>query len=330
MRYNYIRTLIFLNKTRPAAEGCQPDGARPLSKSFGFWSKRDCATPPRLAGAALVIVAIFIGGARPASAQHPLAPPAATLAPVAAPVVLASHRAVYNVTLVRASQADGVRSAFGSTTYTLTDRCDGYTIESALQLELGLSNGSESAIEQRYAAWEAKDNRSASFRMLTHENGDLKDSYHGTATLDATGAGSVTYADDQQDQPTTFNLPAGTLLSTGHIIALLTSAARGETLVNRSVIDGSFDDGPYRIAAVIGPQAHEVLPAADSGGLETGVLRPVALAYFSLQSTEDAPQYELTMSLYPNGVARHMVQDFGGFTLAFDLVHVEPIAKPPC
>ena len=196
-------------------------------------------------------------------------------------MVLASHRAIYNVTLVRASQAEGVRSAFGSTTYTLTDRCDGYTIESTLHLEMGLSTGSESTIDQQYAAWEAKDNRSTSFRMLSHENGELKASYHGTATLDATGAGTATYSDDQQGEPTTFDLPAGTLLSTGHMVALLTSAARGETSVNRTVLDGSFDDGPYRIAAVIDPRAQEALPAADSGGLETGVLRPVALAYFS-------------------------------------------------
>ena len=39
------------------------------------------------------------------------AQPSSCRAPVAAPVVLASHRAVYNVTLVRASQRDGVRTA---------------------------------------------------------------------------------------------------------------------------------------------------------------------------------------------------------------------------
>jgi len=49
-----------------------------------------------------------------------------------------------------------------------------------------------------------------------------------------------------------------------------------------------------------------------------------------LESSDDAPQYELSMSLYPNGVARHMVQDFGGFTLAFELVHVEPVTGPSC
>jgi len=166
--------------------------------------------------------------------------------------------------------------------------------------------------------------------MLSHENDSLKDSYHGTVTLDANGAGSAVYNNDQDDKPVTYDLPAGTLLSTAHTAALLAAAAHDERLVNRAVIDGSFDDGPYRIAAVISAPQHGVLPVADSRGLENGPVRPMALAYYALESSDDAPQYELSMSLYPNGVARHMVQDFGGFTLAFELVHVEPVTGPSC
>jgi hypothetical protein len=263
----------------------------------------------------------LLGWTGPTFAQRAIAPPrhaAPTLA-------LASHRATYTVSLVRASQRDGVRTASGSTTYTLTDRCDGYTIESGLHLELGMSDGSDSVIEQKYAAWEAKDNRSASFRMLTHENGELKDSYHGTVTLDAAGAGTVTYAGEQ---PTTYTLPAGTLLTTSHLIALLKGSERGDRILNRSVFDGSFDDGPYRITAVIGPAVRGIRPVSDT--LEMGTPVTLALAYFSLQTPADEPEYELTMTVYPNGVARHMVQDFGGFTLAFDLTQAEPITAVSC
>jgi hypothetical protein len=197
-----------------------------------------------------------------------------------------------------------------------------------MHLDMGMSNGSDSIIDQRYAAWEAKNNRSASFRMLTHENGHLKDSYHGSVTLDANGAGKATYV--TADETKTYDLPAGTLLSTGHLIDLLASAATGKTLVNREVIDGSFDDGPYRIAAVVGAPAVAAATVADTGGLQTGAIAPIALAYFAAESSDDTPAYELTMNLYPNGVARRMVQDFGEFTLAFELNHVEPVAGPPC
>ena len=269
-------------------------------------------------------IAILTGGL--IAAAIPLAAPVMAQSGPNSPA-LASHRAVYDVSLVRASQRDGVRGARGTMTYALTDRCDGYTIESSMHLDMGMANGTDSEIEQRYAAWEAKDNRSASFRMLVRENGKLKDSYHGTVTLDAQGAGTATYVGDDA---TTFTLPEGTLLSTGHIAALLHAAATGETLISRPVMDGSLDDGPYRIAAAIGPQARKAIPASAGDDLEAGPAWPVAMAYFPLDSEQDTPEYELNMSLGANGVARHMVQDFGGFTLAFDLASADPIAGPPC
>jgi hypothetical protein len=242
-------------------------------------------------------------------------------------VSLASHRAVYAISLARATQQDGVRSASGKTTYLLTDRCTGYTIETDMHLDLGRSTGDDSSMDQQYAAWESKDNRSSTFRMMSHENGTLRDSYHGSATLDEKGAGSITYIDGSKE-PTTVDLPAGTLLSTAHTAALLKAAAHGEKLFNRSVVDGTLDDGPYRVAAVIGPEPHGPLQAATKNPLEEGAARPFAMAYFA--GSGDEPRYELTMDLFPNGVAKHMVQDFGGFTLAFDLVSVEPVNAPSC
>jgi hypothetical protein len=266
------------------------------------------------------------------AAAQPNAGAAVAPSPPAAPVAinLVSHKAVYDVSLVRATQRDGVRGARGTMTYALTDRCEGYTVESQMHLDMGLSNGSDSELEQRYASWEAKDNRSASFRMLVRENGKLKDSYHGTVTLDAKGAGSATYVGEQE---VNYDLPEGTMLSTNHLAALLTAAASGEKIFNRPVMDGSFDDGPYRVGGVIGPERRSPEQAgrtAPGGDLTAGSTWSLALAYFSLDTNEDTPEYEMVMKVGANGIARHLVQDFGGFTLAFDLVSVEPIAGPSC
>jgi hypothetical protein len=269
-----------------------------------------------------------LAGQTPAVAQPPLAAPSHP-PPARRAGSLASHRAVYAIKLVRATQRDGVRYASGTTSFLLTDRCRGYTVETSMHLELGMSNGDDSTMDQQYAAWEAKDNRSASFRMLSRENGNLKESYHGTVTLDDKGAGSITYV-GLADQPQTVDLPAGTLLSTAHTAAMLKAADKGETFFTRSVVDGTLDEGPYKVAAVIGPEPRRPLKAAGTTPLEAGAARPFVLAYFPMKSDDDQPRYELTMDLYPNGVAKHMVQDFGGFTLAFDLVSVDPVAAPNC
>jgi hypothetical protein len=54
------------------------------------------------------------------------------------------------------------------------------------------------------------------------------------------------------------------------------------------------------------------------------------MAYFPLKSDQDAPEYEVMMTLGANGVASDLVQDFGGFTLAFKLVKAEPVVGPSC
>ena len=286
-----------------------------------FLSKRYLATRPYV-WTLLGVLTVAVPGAFAQPAPAPSASPGA-----APTVTLASHRATYDVSLVRASQRDGVRGARGTMTYTLTDRCEGYTVESAMHLDMGLASGDESELEQRFAAWEAKNNRSATFRMFTRENGAVKDSYHGEVELDANGAGTATY---RGEHVVTYDLPEGTLLSTNHLVAVIEAAEKGEHFVNRAVIDGSFDDGPYRITAAIGLTRRAPVTAGQTGDLTSGSTWLLALAYYPLESDQDAPDYELMMAIGTNGVARHLVQDFGGFTLAFELAKVEIIAGPPC
>lgn len=250
-----------------------------------------------------------------------LAAGGATAAPVKS---LTSHRAVYDLALTKAMQSDGVRSARGSMVYTITDRCDGYTLESNLQMELAFASGIDNHIDQRFASWEAKDGRTASFRMQVLENGTLSKSYLGHVNLGADGAGTVTY---ETDAIRTIKLPKGTLLSTAHTLAVINAGLAGEKFFARPVIDGSFEEGPFTIsAAIAAPRGGPAKP----GDLASGQAWPVGLAYFPLGTDHEAPDYELSMSILPTGVARTMSQDFGKFTLGFDLMRAEPVTAPPC
>ena len=251
---------------------------------------------------------------------------AATPSVGAAGAALTPHRAIYDLSLTKATQIDGVRAAKGTMIYTLTDRCDGYTVESNLQMELAFANGVDNQVDQRYAAWEAKDGRSATFRMQVMENGSLTKTYQGTISLEADGSGTATY---ETNKPHVFKLPKGTLLSTQHTLELIRRAAAGDKFVVRPVIDGSFEEGPFMISAVIAP-ARGGPPQAKSGDLADGKFWPMALAYFPLSQGNETPQYEVNMNMLASGVTRSMSQDFGAFTLGFDLVSVDPVSGPPC
>ena len=246
-----------------------------------------------------------------------------------AAVDLLSHRAIYDMSLIKVSQSDGVRAASGTMIYTLTDRCDGYTIETDLSLNLAFANGNENQIEQKYVAWEAKDGRSSTFRFQVLENGKLSKAYHGTVKFREDGTGTATY---DAENGAVFDLPRGTLLSTGHTLALLKSATANEQFMSKLVIDGSFDAGPFWITAAIAPaQKGGVLSVKGAPGrLSEGRYWPIGMAYFPATSAQPIPEYEISQNLLGTGITLSMVQDFGGFTLAFNPVRMEPVTAPPC
>lgn len=284
----------------------------------------------------MAVSLICSAGALAAGSAMPPAPSAALGAPPPGvrtvdrtAVGLLSHRAVYEMSLVKVSESDGVRAASGTMHYTLTDRCDGYTTETDMSLNLAYANGNANQVEQRYAAWEAKDGQSSTFRFQVRENGKLAKSYQGNILFKDDGTGIATY---EGSEVTAFNLPRGTLLSTAHTLALLKSAAAGERFVSKMVIDGSFDQGPFWVAATIAPSRDGgVSPVkGDIGTLSQGRYWPIGMAYFPASSDQTVPEYEITQNLLGTGVAQSMVQDFGGFTVAFKLVRVEAITAPPC
>lgn len=252
----------------------------------------------------------------------------------AAPVItkakpaLTPHKATYELSLLRAASGDGVRGARGKMVYTLADRCDGYTIESHVAMNLSYAGGNDQKVDQRYAAWEAKNGRFSSFTMQTLENDEPGKTYRGTITLEADGSGTATY---EADKTTSFKLAPGTMLSTAHTVALLETAAAGKKFFSREVIDGSFDQGPFLITALI-PTSREARPPQDKEsfrGMVGGRFWPMSLAYFSTSSKTTVPEYELGMELLPSGISRSMTQDFGTFSIGFRLVEIEPL-KPEC
>ena len=274
------------------------------------------ATRRRLAG--LMFIGFGLCGSFGSGVAAPVGS-AAGAAPNALTVPLKSHRAVYKISLVRAEQQEGMRGADGTFTYTLVDRCAGYTIETRMDADFGFSNGLNNAVRQVFAGWEARDGRTASFRMQTFENDMLEDSYRGRAELAADGSGTAAY---EGAAPATFSLPVGTMLPIFQTGALLRAAADGERCFSHVVMDGTATDGPYRVSGVIGslrtgaPAAGDIA-ATDTTSVPTGFW-PVTMAYFQLGAETDTPEYELSIQLQADGIVGRMILDFGTYALSFE------------
>ena len=237
---------------------------------------------------------------------------------------LIPHRAVYDVSLARMSENDGVRGARGTMVFIITDRCEGYTLETTMEIDMAFTSGVYNMIDQRFASWEAKNGRESTFRMEIIENGKMSRSHRGRIDLAEDGTGKIVI---ESDGTASFDLPPGTQLSTSHMLSILESAQAGKHFLSSPVIDGSFENGPYQVTAVIGASQPEPAEISKHGLHEIGrgPHWPIGMAYFPYGSTDDLPEIEMAVDLVQGGIVQTMTQDFGDYSLGFELVYVEPL-----
>jgi hypothetical protein len=237
---------------------------------------------------------------------------------------LIPHRAVYDVSLAKMSENEGVRGARGTMVYVITDRCEGYTMETTMEIDMAFTSGVYNMIDQRFASWEAKNGRESTFRMEIIENGKMGRSHRGRIDLAEDGSGKIVI---ESDGIASFDLPPGTQLSTSHMLSILENARAGKRFLSSPVIDGSFENGPYQVTAVIGASQPEPAEISRRGLHEIGrgPHWPIGMAYFPYASTDVLPEIEVAVDLMQGGIAQTMTQQFGDYSLGFELVYVEPL-----
>jgi len=133
----------------------------------------------------------------------------------------------------------------------------------------------------------------------------------------------------------TLQLPAGTIFPSAHTALILRNAAAGEKFFSRLVFDGSDEDGSSNISAFISPQRPVSQDASLADKLKANPLLadagwPVHMAFFGTSSDTGLPDYEMDLTLLPNGVARHMKIDYGDFSVTGTLADVEALPAQSC
>ena len=168
------------------------------------------------------------------------------------PVQLAPHRAVYDLSLMRAGSSNGVENARGRIAMEFGgDACDGYTLK---YRQVTILNGSESGsntLDIQTATYEAGDGRSMHFKSTSFRQGMLKDGeVDGDAKLTAQGDLNV---DLKQPKKTVFGSTGETVFPTEHLKRLIEAGRRGDTTLSIRVYDGSNKgDKVYDTLALIG------------------------------------------------------------------------------
>jgi hypothetical protein len=239
-----------------------------------------------------------------------------------------THRALYTMTLGRASGDAGITGASGTMAYQWGESCDGWTVEQRYRLRMGYSESADVNISSNFVTWESKNGLRYRFNQKESRNGADDEEIHGEAKLDGPGKGGTATFDKPAGK--SFDLPAGALFPSAHTIFLIDQAQAGENFISKHVFDGATVDNAVLVSAVIGAK---VAPDPEAAKKSPLLNRPgwhVRLAFFPADPKEETPDYELGMLLLDNGVSRDMVIDYGDYAIRAKLDDIEPLPKTGC
>jgi hypothetical protein len=241
----------------------------------------------------------------------------------------APHRASYLLSLGHSPSGSDVADIRGVMTYEFTAVCDGWTTAQRVRLKFLYQDGRTTDVGWNLSSWESKDGAHYRFFMRNLDGTDVISEIKGEARLDAPGqAGIVSFEEPKQRK---LSLPPGTLFPTAHSLALLKHAAKGDAAFFATVFDGSDENGPMQVSAVLAGRA---TPTADEAKLSpllsVGPVYRLGLAFYSLKGQETMPEQEQTVSIYANGVIDRLTLDYGNFRLEAALKQLEALPAPGC
>jgi hypothetical protein len=281
----------------------------------------------------LPILAIMLGAAVGPAMSAPAA------APAAGKVILAPHRAVYDLKLSKSHGSGGVDTVRGRILYDFSgNACEGYALKFRQVSELGSLEGKTTLSDMRTTTWEdgaAKTYRFNSENLLNDRqtsavNGRAERKKESISVNLSKPAGKA------------FTEPVDTVFPTEHMRRIIEAARAGKTILEFPVYDGSeTGEKLYNTLTVIGraiPPGAKPPDDAAAKVPELARLRrwPVSISYFDRKSEEaertgeQTPVYTIGFELYENGISRALTLDYTDFSISGKMTALDMKKTTPC
>ena len=263
----------------------------------------------------------------------------AVAAPPADKVLLAPHRAVYDLKLSKSRGDRGIQAVRGRILYDFSgNACDGYELQFRQVSELDSGEGKAALSDLRANTWE--DGAAQKFRFNSENLLDdkLTDAVNGHAERNA----KTVAVNLSKPKEKAFTVPVGAVFPTEHMRRIIAAARDGKTILEFPVYDGSeTGEKLYNTLTVIGrPIAPGEKPPADAATKIPALAKltrwPVTISYFDQkgekaeQGGEQTPAYLIGFELYENGISRSLVLDYTDFTITGEMTSLEMKKEKPC
>lgn len=256
-------------------------------------------------------------------------------APANAVPVLQPHRAVYDLSLDKASDRSGITGISGRMVYEFNGSpCDGYTVKFRFVTQIN-ANDTTRLTDQQTTTFEDAEGKTFSFVTKSFVDQDLDKEVKGTAHKEANGL----KVELDKPESNTVELSA-TQFPTQHLVELIGKAEKGENFYETSLFDGSEDADKVMTTTVIVGKPEQAkkddpeLPALAKLGSDK--YWPVDIAYFDESEKdggEEMPQYRISFKLHENGLTRDLTMDYGDFSMTGKLVNLslfDPAPQKTC
>lgn len=242
-------------------------------------------------------------------------------------VVMAAHRAVYDMSLLR-SQNGGPDSAKGRIVIEFAgSACEGYTQTIRQVFEIGSAEGDSNRIDFRSTTFEAGDANRFTFMRDNRKDAGRPEKTEGF--VEKRNKSPMLTLTKPKAKPTA--LPETTLFPTEHMIALVKAAQAGESRLAVPLFDGTDDENRvFDTVAVIGAAKTDSDPVAAAKVLAGMPRWPMSLSFFEREKGDGLPAQTMRFQVYANGVISTMVIDFGEFALSGALTSLEMLKPSKC
>jgi hypothetical protein len=296
----------------------------------------------RLVLSSLTVLAV---GLLAVSAIHPArsAPAAAPLAAAPAgkvdPVVLAPHRAIYDLKLSKSSGSRGIQAVRGRIVYDFSgNACDGYELNFRQVSELDSGEGKDALSDLRSTTWEDAEAKSFRFNSENKLNDNATDAVDGSAERKS----AAVAVELSKPKNRKFTVPVNAVFPTEHMRRIIAAAREGKTVLEFPVYDGSeTGEKLYNTLTIIGRAITPgQKPVTDAGAKIPELAKltrwPVTISYFEQKDEqaehtgEQTPVYAITFEIYENGISRALILDYNDFTITGELSSLEMKKEKPC
>jgi len=254
-------------------------------------------------------------------------------------VVLAPHRAVYDLKLAKSNGSRGIEAVRGRILYDFSgNSCDGYELQFRQVSELDSGEGKRAISDLRSTTWEdgaAKKFRFNSENLLDEKHADQVDGHAERET-------TAVKVDLTKPKGKNFTIPVGSVFPTEHMRRIIVAAREGKSVLDFPVYDGSeTGDKVFNTLTVIGKAIPPGAKPPDDATAKVPALAkltrwPVSISYFEREnekqqeSGEQTPVYTISFELYENGISRALKLAYADFTISGDMTSLELKKEKPC